>query len=183
MTGRRARTKFPDKAIAKLVDLMAPIAVDQGPGRCWPWPGPLRGGYGVLSVWLPERQKARSRSFAAHRVAWVAYGNRFPNSALTIDHMCCNKACVNPAHLRLMTAVDNSADAMRRLRNHHMAILHDRRQAALNARTQCGKGHEFTAGNIRWHVTPGGRQGRTCLECERQRMLRREVHVYESRKF
>lgn len=44
----------------------------------------------------------------AHRAAWEAVNGPIPTS-LTVDHICFERRCVNPAHLRLVTREVNAA--------------------------------------------------------------------------
>jgi hypothetical protein len=68
---------------------------------CWPWTGAMRpNGYGSISVMGSPKRWA-----AAHRVAYVMARGPIPDG-LTINHLCRNKACVNPAHLDLVTIED-----------------------------------------------------------------------------
>ena len=77
---------------------------------CWNWTASLdTSGYG--------RFKVRShQSVSAHRVAFVLANNEHPKKMLVL-HSCDNPKCVNPSHLRLGTAKDNSDDMYRRGRN------------------------------------------------------------------
>ena len=44
----------------------------------------------------------------AHRAAWVYFtGEQIPEG-MTIDHMCKNKPCINPDHLRMTTNFENA---------------------------------------------------------------------------
>jgi len=91
------------------------------------------------------------RDQLAHRVAWVAEHGPIP-SDLEIDHLCRNRACVNVAHLELVTHAEN----MRR---------------ASESQTTCRKaGHDWTdPRNV--YVRPNGR--RYCAECSRIAQRRR----------
>lgn len=83
----------------------------------------------------------------AHRVSFELSGQSIPNG-MVIDHVCRNRSCVNPLHLR---AVD-------RLTN-----VHENSNAPghLNSlKTHCPQGHAYDAGNL---VTAQGR--RRCREC------------------
>jgi hypothetical protein len=60
--------------------------------ECWPWPGARNHlGYGVVRI--------AGRMTGAHRAAWVADAGRDIPATYTIDHLCGQRSCVNPAHL------------------------------------------------------------------------------------
>lgn len=78
------------------------------PDECWSWRGyKLASGYGVL-----KHSRARS-NLLAHRIAWVAGTNQPLTGNLTIDHLCRNRACVNPTHLEPVTMSENASRARR----------------------------------------------------------------------
>ena len=67
-----------------------------GPEECWEWTGYCeRNGYG------------RYHKYLVHRVAYELSTGESPGDLL-VDHICRNRVCVNPAHLRLVTAKQNS---------------------------------------------------------------------------
>lgn len=69
-------------------------------GDCWPWTGRIDGtGYGKVA-WFG---KAR----LAHRVAYEVTRGPIP-AGMHIDHICRNRRCVNPDHLRLATNKQNA---------------------------------------------------------------------------
>ena len=72
-------------------------------GECWEWmAAKMDGGYGQFGV----RHDGRKRPIGAHRVAFQeAYGP--VDASMEVDHMCHNRLCVNPAHLRLTTPKQN----------------------------------------------------------------------------
>lgn len=77
----------------------------------------------------------------AHRLALLNVGVA---KGPEVDHLCRNRACVNPAHLEWVTREVNAARADYRRASH------------------CGRGHEFTEAN-----TKKSKKGRECRACRK----------------
>lgn len=93
----------------------------------------------------------------AHRAAWEAAYGAIPDG-LTVDHLCFNPGCVNPEHLRLLTADEN------------------RRNQRSATKATCDSGHEFTPENT-YYRTPSCSGARQCRACNREAVRR-----YKSRR-
>jgi hypothetical protein len=108
---------------------------------CWIWTGKLTTkGYASFSLKTPFGR------FLRHRGSYVAFGNPLKADEV-LDHECRNRACMNPAHFRPMTALKN--------------VMIGNGPAAINARkTHCKRGHPFIDGNI--YLRGGRRYCRTC---------------------
>jgi len=73
-------------------------------GSCWIWQGGVtRRGYGYFRI-----SKTPSVQRDAHRVSYAIFHGEIPEG-MTVDHICRNTRCVNPAHLRLLSLSDNTA--------------------------------------------------------------------------
>jgi hypothetical protein len=114
---------------------------------CWIWLGAkVTGGYGMATV--------RYRTRMVHKLFYER-ANGPVASGLELDHLCRDRACVNPAHLEPVTSRVN--------------ILRGEGLSAKNARkTHCSYGHEYTPENT--YLRPDG--ARQCRAC-RPRLNRR----------
>jgi len=77
--------------------------VDKSGGECWNWTGGLKNGYGQFNGY----QDGARRNLKAHRVSFELANGPIP-TGLEIDHICHNRACVSPTHLRLATHKQNN---------------------------------------------------------------------------
>lgn len=112
---------------------------------CWDWIGANNGnGYGQF------------RRLRAHRISFQLAHGSIP-AGYVVDHICRNRSCVNPCHLRLVTLRINTLENSESL-------------TAKNAvKTHCKNGHEFTPENT--YINP--RPYRECLTCRRKNDLAR----------
>ena len=78
-------------------------------GECWLWTARLDDGYGRFNgSGLPSRR--------AHRLSYLALVGDIPTNA-QVDHLCHNRRCVNPAHLRIADHATNQANRSGAQRN------------------------------------------------------------------
>lgn len=78
----------------------------------------------------------------AHRVSFEVFRRQIP-PGMRVCHHCDVKHCINPAHLFLGTAKDNSQDAVRKGRN---ATCESHASSKLNADSVCEIARRYNAG-------------------------------------
>lgn len=107
--------------------------------NCWTWTNKLDNGYGRF--WLNNKLEL------SHRFAWLIWAGQIPANK-QLDHLCRNRACVNPAHLEPVSIKEN--------------VLRGLGTSAQNARKiECSKGHQLTGYNLYLRKN-GARACRTC---------------------
>lgn len=115
---------------------------------CIVWTGgKTLGGYGIFAGVTARGEETK---VMAHRWSYEHHVGPI-GEGLDIDHLCRNRACVNPSHLEPVTRLENI-----------------RRAAAL--KSHCPAGHPYDQANT--YVRPGTVH-RKCRTCARERDLRR----------
>lgn len=113
--------------------------------QCWEWKGYVSpNGYGLFSY------KNIPRS--AHSMSYIIHNGIYDKS-LWIDHMCMNRKCVNPTHLRLVTpqisCTENTNGAARKNKD----------------KKECPHGHPYDGFNLKMKKKPDGSYQRRCRIC------------------
>jgi len=94
------------------------------------------------------------KQYRSHRWSYEYWNGKIPEK-LQIDHLCRNRACVNPLHLEAVTLVENLRRGIQSTGN--------------PKKTHCKYGHPLSGRNL--YVRSNGK--RYCKECQRIRGRRR----------
>jgi len=113
---------------------------------CWTW---TRGNAGPDEYGLVYNGKKNKRRMA-HRVSYEAFNSTTIPDGLVIDHLCKNKLCVNPDHMRVVTNKEN-------------VLCGDGITAQNKRKTLCKRGHDL-------RVRKDGYRG--CPTCKKEWQIR-----------
>lgn len=121
---------------------------------CWEWIGARIGdGYGN---WWKD-----GRSYLTHRLSYEALVGPIP-ADLEMDHLCRNRACLNPQHLEPVTRSVNQRRGVgpERLRQQYADVTH------------CPSGHPYSGDNLYRWPRNGHRHCKTCLRAKDRKRRR-----------
>lgn len=120
-----------------------------GDTDCWLWiAAKQQGGYGQF--------RWKGQTLGAYRVAYEALVAPIPGG-LKCDHLCRVRACVNPAHIEIVTRQENTT----------RGIAGD----ANRMKSHCPHGHPYSGENL--YICPKG--GRNCRTCKREDTRKRRA--------
>jgi hypothetical protein len=102
---------------------------------CWQWSGYISpSGYSRITI--------NKKHIPTHRLSYEVFVDEIPNG-LVIDHLCRNRACINPDHLEPVTIGENV-------------------KRGVLAKTLCKQGHKFDKQNTYIRLDTGHRICRKC---------------------
>lgn len=127
--------------------------VKKSKSGCWNFTGPIckKLGYGKIGY--------KGKVTNAHRLAWILSNGPIDSVRIFVCHKCDNRKCINPDHLFLGTAKDNTSDMIKKGRR-------KARSRVIIAGKYCNNGHLLTNKNIYEHTPSGNRR---CMICSSEK--------------
>ena len=126
--------------------------------NCWNWAGCSSAGYGRIS-------NADGQTGLVYKRLWeLLYGP--VEIGKQLDHMCRNRLCVNPDHLRVVTPSENRLNSSWVNQN--------------VGKEYCSRGHAFDEDNT--YIDPSSGE-RGCKECRRDAVRRYRARNFRNRRY
>lgn len=133
------------------------------PTGCIEWAGPRFMGYGDVTRSIDVK-------YRVHRVVYAAVIGPIPDG-MEVDHICHNRACANPAHLRLATSQQNHENLRGPMRNNSSGYRGVRRIPS--GRWQVRVGHK--GGQVEGGVYETAEEANAAAV-----LLRRQLHTHST---
>jgi hypothetical protein len=124
-------------------------------GICWEWKAAKARGYGRFGV--------GSKVVLAHRWAWLNLVGPI-GEGLELDHLCRNRACVNPDHMQPVTHTEN---VRRGYGGWNTA-----------SKTHCPQGHLYAGDNLM--ISSGRRYCRACHRAQGRANYKSKPRAYDT---
>jgi hypothetical protein len=147
MTRKSVWTHVGDPPVKRLKYAEAECKAAHLEGPCHEFVGGKCKGYGRVGL--------KGKMFQAHRIAWELARSPIPKD-LVIDHMCRNRACINPMHLRVVTKYVNATE---NIVGANWMLIGEK----MSAKTHCPAGHPFSKENT--YVCAANK--RRCIACRK----------------
>lgn len=129
-------------------------------GECWEY-NSGKAGKGYRVIWYDGKQRY------AHRLSYEFHKGPIPNG-MVVDHICRNRACINPKHLRVVTQKEN-------VRGVQTPVLSCEKHKCKRARRKDGRGlycpkcstensNKWYSKNKKIYDSPGGHIKNWCYK-------------------
>lgn len=128
-------------------------------GSCWNWTAANTSGYGTFYM---GRIDGRVELIGAHRWSYLINVGPIPDG-LVLDHLCRNRACVNPAHLEPVSPRVNAERGMWG-----------------DLKTHCPAGHPYDDDNTSRRRNRRSRECTTCRSIQHETRRRRNRVALEA---